>query len=67
MNDSPNAEQPGRWGLCASCAHAKVIVSDRGAAFVQCALAKGDPRFARYPTLPVRRCAGFDKKRQKQS
>ena len=59
MNDSPNAEQAGRWGLCASCAHARVIVSDRGAAFVQCGLAKEDPRYPRYPVVPVLRCAGF--------
>ncbi len=59
MNDSPNAGQAGRWGLCASCAHARVIASDRGAVFVQCALAKEDPRYPKYPVVPVRACEGY--------
>ena len=61
MDDSPNTEQvrATRWGLCASCAHAVVIRSDRGSEFVQCGLSKSDPRFPRYPGVPVRACAGY--------
>jgi len=62
MNDSPNAGQAERWGLCASCVHARVITSDRGAAFVQCGLAKVDPRYAKYPVVPVLRCEGHTPK-----
>ena len=59
MNDSPNPEQARRWGLCAACAHARAIESDRGSAFVQCGLAKDDPRFRKYPHVPVIACAGY--------
>jgi len=47
------------WGLCASCVHLLVITSDRGSEFVQCALSKTDPRFSRYPRLPVLACDGY--------
>ena len=61
MDDSTNTEQVRAhiWGLCASCTHAVVITSDRGSEFVQCALAKTDPRFPRYPRLPVLACLGY--------
>jgi len=62
--DAANAEQARRsaqWGLCASCRHLIVITSDRGSTFVQCGLAKSDPRFVKYPRLPVIACAGHDK------
>jgi hypothetical protein len=48
-----------RAGLCASCAHARVVVTDRGSRFYRCELAKTDPRFARYPRLPVVACTGW--------
>jgi hypothetical protein len=57
MNDS-RAEGQGA-GLCAACANALVIRSDRGARFYLCRLAATDARFPKYPTLPVRRCEGF--------
>jgi len=68
MDDSMQPEQPRtaprgagerEWGLCASCVHAIVITSDRGSKFVQCGLAKTDPRFPRYPGVPVFACAGY--------
>jgi mannose-6-phosphate isomerase-like protein (cupin superfamily) len=36
-----------------------MIRSDRGALFYLCALSAGDPRFPKYPRLPVLRCAGY--------
>ena len=45
-------------GLCAECAHLWLAVSAKSA-FVRCGLAEEDPRFLRYPGLPVRVCAGF--------
>ncbi len=45
-------------GLCAACRHAGIVRSQRSV-FLRCALAVRDPRFARYPTLPVVACAGF--------
>ena len=61
MDDSANTEQvrARTWGLCASCMQRRVITSDRGSEFVQCALSKTDPRFPRYPQLPVLACAGY--------
>ena len=46
-------------GLCGSCRHVQVIASDRGARFYLCRLSFTDPRFKRYPPIPVRECAGF--------
>jgi len=46
-------------GLCASCRHERVIVSDRGSKFILCALSKTDSRFPKYPRLPVTECAGY--------
>ena len=45
-------------GLCASCAHLLLVSSPRST-FVRCAMAEVDPRFPRYPRLPVLACAGF--------
>jgi hypothetical protein len=45
-------------GLCESCEHARRVRSARGSAFWRCALHDRDPRFAKYPPLPVRACAG---------
>jgi hypothetical protein len=46
-------------GLCARCAFARIQRNPRGNTFWRCALADSDPRFRRYPPLPVRTCAGF--------
>jgi ssDNA-binding Zn-finger/Zn-ribbon topoisomerase 1 len=46
-------------GLCAVCRHKQVVRSSRHSIFVMCRLAKDDPRFSKYPVLPVLRCAGF--------
>ncbi len=48
-----------RPGLCAACAHARRVESRRGSVFLLCARSNDDPRFARYPPLPVLQCAGF--------
>ncbi|PZR83081.1 MAG: hypothetical protein DLM65_02715 [Candidatus Aeolococcus gillhamiae] len=44
-------------GLCASCERARVIRGARSQ-FWMCRLSEVDPRFARYPALPVLRCSG---------
>ena len=46
-------------GLCAACRHARIVQSARGSTFYLCRLAESDPRFSRYPRLPVLRCAGY--------
>lgn len=46
-------------GLCATCFHLKIITSDKGSIFYRCGLSDTDPRFPKYPTLPVLRCTGW--------
>jgi len=47
-------------GLCADCRHARVQGNARGSSFWRCLRAETDPRFSRYPRLPVRECAGHE-------
>jgi len=54
-------------GLCATCQHAKVLSSDRGSTFYRCGLSDTDPRFRRYPALPVIKCDGYQADGAKQS
>lgn len=56
----PNAGDRQRAGLCAGCAHVKVIVSDRGSRFYQCRRGLTDPNFRKYPVLPVWQCRGYE-------
>ena len=49
-------------GLCATCEHARVITSDRGSRFYFCERSRTDPRFPRYPRLPVVACIGYDER-----
>jgi hypothetical protein len=46
-------------GLCDTCRFVRIITSDRGSRFVMCELSKADPRFRRYPALPVLACDGY--------
>jgi hypothetical protein len=50
--------EPDRVGLCARCTHAKTVTTPRST-FWRCMLSDVDPRFDRYPRLPVLACAGF--------
>jgi hypothetical protein len=62
MNDrrgSGQADDEVDPGLCGTCVHASVVVSSRGARFYFCRLSRTDPRFARYPRLPVVACPGY--------
>ena len=45
-------------GLCATCVHLRLLASKRSV-FVRCGLAAADPRFPRYPGLPVMACPGY--------
>ena len=46
-------------GLCVFCLHSRKITSGRGSDFWLCGLAATNPRFPKYPALPVRECEGF--------
>jgi hypothetical protein len=48
-------------GLCADCVHARSVESDRGSIFLLCELSRSDPRFTKYPRLPVLFCDGYEK------
>jgi hypothetical protein len=48
-------------GLCADCAHAHIVESDRGSIFLLCKLSSSDPNFAKYPRLPMLSCPGYTK------
>jgi hypothetical protein len=48
-------------GLCAACAHVRVVRSDRESVFYLCELSKIDQRFPKYPRLPVLSCSGYEK------
>jgi hypothetical protein len=45
-------------GLCATCVHRELKASARSV-FLRCRLADTDPRFPRYPPLPVLACPGW--------
>lgn len=67
MNDrdkSRQAEVPA--GLCDTCRHERIITSDRASRFVMCELSKTDPRFRRYPALPVVACDGYELRAQEK-
>jgi hypothetical protein len=49
-----------RAGLCATCAHARRVTSARGSVFVLCERSRSDPRYPKYPLLPVLRCHGHE-------
>ncbi len=47
-------------GLCRTCRHARIIGNRRGSQFYLCQFSEIDPRFAKYPRLPVVQCVGFE-------
>ena len=47
-------------GLCVRCHHCRTVQTARGSVFYRCARAETDPRFTRYPRLPVVSCTGYD-------
>lgn len=46
-------------GLCATCRHARPVDTPRNR-FWLCARSASDPRFAKYPQLPVLECPGYE-------
>jgi hypothetical protein len=49
---------PSAVGLCARCRHSRTVPS-RTTVFWMCERSKTDPRFPKYPRLPVLVCVGF--------
>ena len=48
-------------GLCVVCRWGARVESGRGSVFWMCERSKTDPRFAKYPRLPVVACVGFER------
>lgn len=49
-------------GLCANCLYTRQLSNDRGSVFHLCELGLQNPAFRKYPTLPVLRCCGFQRR-----
>ena len=47
-------------GLCRTCRHSKRVETPRSV-FWMCGLAAVDPRFVKYPRLPVIECDGYER------
>jgi len=50
----------GPAGLCSTCQNVRQIESSKGSVFLLCELSKTDPRFKKYPSLPVISCSGYE-------
>lgn len=48
-------------GLCETCRHARALAS-RSSVFLRCGRAETDPRFPRYPRLPIVACRGYERR-----
>jgi hypothetical protein len=49
-----------RNGLCDSCRHQRLVNNTRGSVFSLCERSKTDPRYPKYPRVPVLECPGFE-------
>lgn len=56
---SPHAAGPDP-GLCALCTHVNRNETRKGMVYWRCTRAATDPRFPKYPRLPVLSCRGFE-------
>ena len=61
---STNSLESERVGLCFSCQHSRLVRTDRGSVFYQCQRSASDPRYPKYPRLPVLCCPGFEVKEE---
>jgi hypothetical protein len=52
------------FGLCDRCVHQRLVRSGRGSVFTLCRLAATDPRFPKYPRVPVLECDGYEERRE---
>jgi hypothetical protein len=50
-------------GLCLTCRWMRAVTNRRGSTFFRCGRADTDPRFARYPALPMLACIGYEEGR----
>lgn len=55
------ATPPTDHGLCDSCRHQQLICNTRGSTFSLCLLSRSDPRYRKYPRVPVLECRGHER------
>jgi hypothetical protein len=61
MVEGEYLQQPSvKAGLCDTCRHQRVIRNTRGSEFSLCERSRNEPRFPRYPRLPVVACDGYE-------
>jgi len=58
--DSAPSLDDEKAGLCRSCLYVRRVQTSRSSTFYLCRRSEEDPAYARYPRLPVIRCAGFE-------
>ena len=58
---------PPSVGLCQSCRNARTVRSGKGTTFWLCRKSETDPRFPKYPVLPVLECSGYERQGQETS
>lgn len=56
---TPRTVAPG-VGLCSLCTHSRQVVSGKASVFWLCERSRTDPRFRKYPALPVVECVGYE-------
>ena len=64
MGTIRSGEDPALVGLCWNCRHARVVRTPRST-FWRCQLSDTDPRFDKYPQLPILECDGYEPKPQR--
>jgi hypothetical protein len=54
-----------RNGLCDRCLRQRLVRNTRGSVFSLCERSKTDPRYPKYPRMPVLECPGFESSEEK--
>jgi hypothetical protein len=50
------------FGLCDTCRQQRLVRTGRGSVFTMCLKSREDPAFPKYPRVPVKACAGYEKR-----
>jgi hypothetical protein len=63
QNDPADEGRPpatlAKAGLCATCLHCRIVKTERST-FYLCQRSFTDPRYLKYPPIPVRECPGYE-------